>query len=99
MVKQLHKYSNEDNAFDQIQYFFSKTNSFQQNVVHQWDPFENHVAELIILRVYLHDEITTDGYSKCIIELLTLHGILVRINRLHDTNSNLVKWILHGNDL
>lgn len=41
-------------------------------------------------QVYLHDEITTDGYAKCIIELMTLHGILIK-----KTNNNECKeWIL-----
>ena len=43
--------------------FYSKASNFQQNIVSRWNYFENHVAEFIIPRVYMHDKITTDGYG------------------------------------
>ena len=51
---------------------------FQKNAIRKWNTNYDDICELIIPKVMLHDEITTDGYGKCIIELLTLHGILIK---------------------
>ena len=53
-----------------------KYHTFQRNAVRKWNPNYDEVCSLIVPKVMLHDEISTDGYGKCIIELLTLHGIL-----------------------
>ena len=50
----------------------------------------DNIAELMIPQVMLHDEITTDGYGKCIIELMTLHGILIKCT----SNANNSHWQL-----
>ena len=36
---------------------------------------------LIIPKVMIHDEISTNGYGKCIIELLTIHGVLSKTTK------------------
>ena len=54
---------------------FKHYHKFQRNAVQKWNPYYNKVCSLIVPKVMLQDEITTDGYRKCIIELLTLHGV------------------------
>ena len=60
------------------------------NVVKYWNKYSNNISEFIICKEFSHDEITTDGYRKCVIGLLTKHGILVRKSNL-ETNH---KWLL-----
>ena len=55
---------------------FKKYHVFQRNAVQKWNPYYNEACSLIVPKFMLHDKITADGYGKCIIELLTLHGIL-----------------------
>ena len=59
---------------------FKCYNEFQRNSVRKWNPYYDKVCSLIVPKVMLHDEISTDGYGKCVIELLTLHGILEKCN-------------------
>ena len=35
--------------------------------------------KVMVPPVFLYDEITTDGYGKCVIELMTQHGILEKL--------------------
>ena len=70
-----------------------KCNKFQYKCVEQWNPFCGNVSQFIIPRVSLHDKKSTDGYRKCIVELMTKHGILIK-----KSNSNTCyKWILGRN--
>ena len=57
---------------------FLKCQQFQNESVSKWNPYYNQISKFIVLKVFLHDEITTDGYGKCVVELLTKHGILVK---------------------
>ena len=63
-----------------LKFYFlnNKTLRFQNYVVHQWNPSAKTVSKVIVPRVFLHDEVTTDGYGKCIIELLTKFGIITK---------------------
>ena len=70
--------------------FFKGIKLFQRHAARQWNPHFDDVCDLIVPQVMLHDEITTDGYGKCIIELLTLHGILDKCF----TGNNIYEWRL-----
>ena len=72
---------------------FMKCNNFQNEIVAKWNPNYQTVSQFIVPKVFLHDEITTDGYGKCIIELLTMHGILIKT----PINDNLFEWVLAEN--
>ena len=52
------------------------TSLFQYNTVLHWNKNVKKIMKVIVPRVFLYDEITTDGYGKCLIELMTMHGIL-----------------------
>ena len=71
-------------------FIFKNSKIFQHRVVSKWNRYYNKISEFIVPQVYLHDEITTDGYAKCIIELMSLHGILVKGSSDDDNH----KWIL-----
>ena len=58
---------------------FKSSKNFQRNAIRKWNPYYDQVCELFIPKVMLHDQITTDGYGKCIIEVLTIHGILDKV--------------------
>ena len=64
---------------------------FQSRIVQLWNPSSLNVSEVIVPPVSLHDEITTDGYGKSIIELLELVGILEKQN---EGNASKLKWEL-----
>ena len=64
--------------------------TFQHNVVLEWNPNAGKVSKMMVPRVFSHDEITIDGYGKCIIELLTLHNTLIK----YDNNKINKGWIL-----
>ena len=72
---------------------FKNTSTFQRNSVRSWNPNYDKICQLIIPKVMLHDEITTDGYGKCVIELMTLHGILEKCN----AGDNTYEWRLGRN--
>ena len=55
-----------------------RTNQFQYKTVLQWNEAASKIAKVIIPHVFLCDEITTDGYRKCLVELMTKHGILIK---------------------
>ena len=55
------------------------TERFQYNTVLEWNKYVADVVKVVIPRVFLYDEITTDRYRKCIIELLTKFGIIEKI--------------------
>ena len=56
----------------------------------KWNEYSQEIGEFIVPKVMLHDEITTDGYGKCLIELLTKHGMLLK-TRDHE---ECYEWIL-----
>ena len=61
--------------------------------MNKWNPAYKSVSQFFVPKVFLHDEITTDGYGKCIIELLTLHGILVK----QAVSESTYEWVLSDN--
>ena len=67
-----------------------KTDLFQFNIVSSWNEHVNDVMKVIIPRVFLYDEITTDGYGKCVIELMTKHNIFDKVQ----TKKNTYQWVL-----
>ena len=72
---------------------FMKCNNFQNKIVSKWNPKYQSVSQFIVPKVFLHDEITTDGYGKCIIELLTMHRILIKT----PIKENIFEWVLSEN--
>lgn len=70
-----------------------KSDLFQYKTVQQWNKHVSSVMKVIVPRVFLYDEITTDGYGKCIIELMTKHGILNKVKVSKDAH----QWVLSNN--
>ena len=66
------------------------SNLFQHTkTIQEWNINSKYLFKSIIPRVFLYDEMTTDGYGMCVIELMTLHGILLKTN-----NNNNTRWTL-----
>ena len=70
-----------------------KTSLFQYNTVLCWNPSATNISKVIVPRIFLYDKITTDGYGKVIIELLTKHGIITKTN----SDKDCFRWILSPN--
>ena len=68
------------------------TQYFQYNPTCYLNPHANTLSEVIIPGVFLYDEVTTNAYSKCIIEMLTRHGILIKASM----NVDEYKWLLQN---
>ena len=66
------------------------TNIFQHKCAQPWNPCSKSMFKSIIPRVFMHNELTTDGCGMCIVELLSLHGILTKTNTSNDN----YKWVL-----
>ena len=66
---------------------------FQYLTVMRWNPYIKHVCKTIVPRVFMYDEMTTNGYGICIIEMILLDSILIKIEIEQDRH----KWILEPN--
>ena len=47
----------------------------------------------MVPKFFMYDEMTTDGYGKCVIELMTLHGIIIKT----PINESKYHWVLSNN--
>ena len=70
-----------------------KTSIFQHKTVQQWNPDSKYIFKSIVPKVFMYDEMTTDGYGMCIVELMSLHGILTKTT----SNPNNKRWQLTSN--
>lgn len=69
---------------------FKRAKLFQYDIMKQWNNYSEELSQFIVPGVFLHDEITTDGYGKCLVELLTKHSILLKKDQ-DETNYG---WVL-----
>ena len=58
-----------------------------------WNEYAGTIMKTMVPKVFMHDEMTTDGYGKCVIELMTLHGIIIKT----PINESKYHWVLSNN--